>query len=298
LLNATMGNASEFIVGIFLLKAGHVEIVKASLSGSIIGNTLLVLGMSALIGGIGKEKQTFSRRTAVMNSTMLFIAVVAMILPAVYSISVFGTFTEQGAKVETVSQWTSGLLVFLYGLSLLFMMQHRTLTPEKRPAAAPGQRRIWVLLLALATSTVMLALISDILVSNIEQTKSALGWSDLFMGVIVVAIVGNAAEHASALVFAKRDKMELSVGISAGSSVQIALLVAPLLVLLSLPMHHPMSLVFSPLEIAGIAVAVATVSIISLDGETTWFEGAQLIVVYLIFAICIYLMPVNSLAPH
>jgi Ca2+:H+ antiporter len=294
LLNATMGNATELILSFFALRAGHSELVKASLSGSIIGNTLLVLGMSVLAGGIGRERQQFSRRHASINSTMLFIAVVALVIPAVFDLAVFGSLQQHGARIEQLSLWTCIVLVVLYALNLRFTFggpQQPGPPSEKRGSASRA-------VIGLVIATVLVAWLSEILVGEIEAAKRTLGMSELFMGVIIIAIIGNAAEHATAVLMAKRDKMELALGIAIGSSIQIALLVAPVLVFVSWIIGKPMSLVFTPLEIAGIALAVITVDMIASDGETTWFEGVQLIAVYLILAVAFYFVPAGSAASH
>lgn len=288
LLNATMGNATELIIAIFALRAGHPEVVKASLSGSIIGNILLVLGLSVLVGGWKREKQQFSRQTAAVNSTMLFIAVVALVMPAVFALSVFGHLREHGELIEHMSLWTSVVLIVVYLLSLRFAFGTHAMKVEEGHQSARSARSA---LAALILATVLIAVLSEILVAQIDATKQALGLSELFLGVIVIAIVGNAAEHGTAVVMAARDKMDLALGIAIGSSAQIALLVAPVLVIVSWLMGKPMSLIFVPLEIAGIALAVLIVEMISSDGETTWFEGVQLLAVYLILAVAFYFVP-------
>ncbi len=291
LLNVAMGNITELIISLFMLKAGHLQIVKASLSGSIIGNALLVLGFCALAGGIGREKQTFSRMTAGINSTMLFIAVTALVMPAMFDIAVYGSLSEQGSAVEQVSVWTSAVLIGIYALSLLFTFVTHRKAAARPPLARDISSSVGGALTSLAIATVLVALLSEILVAQVEAVKAALGFSDIFVGVILIAIIGNAAEHATAVMMARRNRMDLALTIAIGSSAQIALFVAPVLVFASLLMGHPMSLVFSPLEIAGIALAVLIVEMISSDGETTWFEGAELIAVYLILAVSFFFVP-------
>jgi Ca2+:H+ antiporter len=295
LLNATMGNATELIIAFFALRAGHAEIVKASLSGSIIGNVLLVFGMSVVVGGLGRERQQFSRRHASINSTMLFIAVVSLVIPAAFDLAVFGRLEQHGSRIEQLSLWTCFVLVILYALGLLFTFGG-TKPHATEPHVAKGPAKFAALSLVIAT--VLVGFLSEILVGEIEAAKRMLGMSDLFMGVIFIALIGNAAEHASAVLFAKRDKMELALSIAIGSSIQIALLVAPVLVFLSWMIGKPMSLVFTPLEITGITLAVITVDMIASDGETTWFEGVQLLAVYLILAVAFYFVPVGSPAGH
>jgi Ca2+:H+ antiporter len=289
LVNATMGNASELIIGVALLSSGHTDIVKASLSGSIICNILFVFGMSALVGGIGRERQEFSSTAARLTSTLLFVSVVALIIPAIFSLSIFGSLQERGPNFAPLSLWTSVVLLIVYFLSLVFTLSRPSFAAA--PQRGRAARSLMSSLISLGLATVLLALVSQILVDEIEQAKRILGWSDLFMGVIVIAIIGNAAEHAVAVMMARRNRMELALGVTAGSSVQIALLIAPLLVLISWVIHQPMSLVFTPLEIAGVALAVLIVTVIALDGQTTWFEGAELLAVYVIFAISAYFMP-------
>jgi Ca2+:H+ antiporter len=244
--------------------------------------------MSALVGGIGREHQQFSRRHASINGTMLFIAVVALVVPAMFDLAVYGELREHGSRVEQLSLWTCVVLVVLYALSLAFAFGGPKTQPEQREKPAGSARSA---VIALVIATALIALMSEILVGQIEAAKQALGMSELFLGVIVIAIIGNAAEHATAILMARRDRMELALSIAVGSSIQIALLVAPLLVFAAWLMGKPMSLVFSPLEIAGIALAVLTAQMISSDGETTWFEGVQLIAVYLILAVAFYLVP-------
>ena len=294
ILNATMGNATELIIALFALRAGHVEVVKASLSGSIIGNLLLVLGLSALVGGIGRERQTFSRTASSANSTMLFIAAIALIMPAVYDLSVYGNLKADPPLLQTMSLWTSAVLMLIYLISFVFMLKtHRSLfagAARDQEREEPEISRT-AALVTLAVATVLIAFLSELLVRQIDAVTKRLGLTELFVGVIVVAIIGNAAEHSTAVVMAYRDKMELALGIAVGSSTQIALFVAPLLVMLSVLIGHPMSLVFNGFEIAAIVLSILIVEMISYDGETNWFEGAQLLAVYVIMALSFYFVP-------
>lgn len=292
LLNATFGNATELIIAVFALAAGHEAVVKASISGSIIGNSLLVLGASAFFGGLGREKQTFSRHTVQVNATMLLICAVALLVPAVYDLSLYGELRAHTASVEKLSLFTSIILVITYGLSVIFLFGG---TSGSHPAPAkdrgrPERTKVSAGV-SLAMTTALIAWMSDILVSQLEAAKQILGWTDVFLGVIVIAIVGNAAEHSTALIMARRDKMDLSVSIAVGSSAQIALFVAPVLVFISWIIGHPLSFVFGPLEITSIAISVAVVQTVVSDGETNWFEGAAMIAVYLILAVAFYYLP-------
>lgn len=295
LLNATMGNATELIIAFFMLRAGHQEIVKASLSGSIIGNVLLVLGLSALVGGWGRAKQTFSREMTSVNSTMLFIAVIALVMPAVFDVTVYGKLQVENHRVEMLSLGTAAVLIAIYVLSLVFSLvtnrsQHGH-SASAEHTAAKAAVSVKAALTSLAIATVLVAFLSEFLVGQLEAAKHALGVSDLFMGVIVIAIIGNAAEHGTAVLMARRDRMNLAMSIAIGSSSQIALFVAPVLVFAGWAMGTPMSLVFTPFEIAGVALAVLILDMISSDGETTWFEGAELIAVYAILAVSFYFVP-------
>jgi len=292
ILNATFGNATELIIAVFALRAGHVEVVKASLSGSIIGNILLVLGFSIVAGGWGREKQTFSGAAAGTNTTMLFIAVIALVMPAVYEVSVLGGLHhEQAPVLMDLSLWTSGVLIAIYAVSFVFVLHthQRIFCAQGEIKETKTSRNSAIVSLAIAT--VLVGILSELLVGEIEAVTKALGWTEFFVGVIVVAIIGNAAEHSTAVMMARRDKMDLAITIAVGSSTQIALFVAPVLVFLSLAMGHPMTLVFNAFEIVAIVVSVLIVQMVSDDGESTWFEGAQLLAVYLILAVSFYFVP-------
>ncbi len=290
LLSATLGNATELIIAFLALRSGHIEVVKASITGSIIGNLLLVFGLAILLGGLGREKQTFSRVAVGANTSMLFLATVALVMPAVFELAVFGKLRESGAMIERLSVWTAAVLLFSYFASFIFTFRtHRSLfAAEGRQA--PGIRRSTVLIV-LAAATALVALASEILVGEIRFVTRALGWTELFIGLVVVATVGNAAEHSTAVMMARKDKMDLALNIAVGSSTQIALFVAPLLVVASQLMGAPMSLVFHPLEIAAVILSVGVVTLVSQDGETNWFEGLQLLSVYFILGVFFYFLP-------
>jgi Ca2+:H+ antiporter len=299
ILSATMGNATEMIIAFFALRAGHINVVKASLSGSIIGNLLLVLGLSLVVGGSRHTVQRFSRTTSSMNSTTLMIAVAALVMPAVFNLTLFGTLQHRDISLEHLSLWTSGVLILLYLLNMLFVFKtHRSsFQPQENPEQkkeqendAPRASRVQTIF-ALALTTVLIAVMSEILVDQIAPVTKALGMTELFVGVIVVALVGNAAENSTAIMMARRNKVELSMAITTGASTQIALFVAPVLVFLSFAIGHPMTLVFNGFEIAAIVLSVLIVEMISSDGETNWFEGAQLLAVYAIVAVAFYFVP-------
>jgi Ca2+:H+ antiporter len=297
LLNATMGNATEFIIALVALHAGHIKVVQASLSGSIIGNLLLVLGLSMVAGGVKYNVLRFPRNTASMHSTMLMIASAGLIMPAIFGLTAYGSLGQTSAGLEGLSLWTSGALIVVYLANLVFVFRtHRAQfnapeipTGQEQPAAPKTSRTQAVIALVLAT--VIIAVLSELLIGQIEQVTRALGMTELFVGVIVVAIVGNAAEHSTAILMARRNQMELSLTIAAGSSTQIALLVAPALVFISLAMGHPMTLVFHGFEIVAIVLSVVIVEMISKDGETNWFEGVQLLALYVILGAAFYFLP-------
>jgi len=292
ILSATMGNATEMIIAFFALHAGHINVVKASLSGSIIGNLLLVLGLSLLAGGLRNPVQRFSRATSAMNSTTLMIAVAALVMPAVFNLTLFGTLQHHDVNLQHLSLWTSGVLIALYLLNLLFVFRtHRSAfaAPQQEEAGPAASRTQAIVSLGLAT--VLIAVMSEILVGQIAPVTKALGMTELFVGVIVVALVGNAAENSTAIIMARRNRMDVSMSIATGASTQIALFVAPVLVFLSVAIGHPMTLVFNGFEIAAIVLSVVIVDMISSDGETNWFEGAQLLAVYAIVAVAFYFVP-------
>ncbi|MGZ4871074.1 MAG: calcium/proton exchanger, partial [Candidatus Angelobacter sp.] len=292
ILSATMGNATEMIIAFFALHAGHINVVKASLSGSIIGNLLLVLGLSMVAGGVRNPVQRFSRTTSAMNSTTLMIAVAALVMPAVFNLTLFGTLQHGDVNLQHLSLWTSGVLILLYVLNMLFVFRTHSTTFEAQvpeegtPKTSRGQAFV-----SLGLATALIAGMSEVLVGQIAPVTKSLGMTELFVGVIVVALVGNAAENSTAIIMARRNRMDVSMAIATGASTQIALFVAPVLVFLSVAVGHPMTLVFNGFEIAAIILSVLIVEMISSDGEINWFEGAQLLAVYAIVAVAFYFVP-------
>lgn len=292
LLNATFGNAPELIIALFALRAGLQEVVKASISGSIIGNILLVLGLSMLVGGWQRDVQRFSRTHAGASAAMLFLAVVALVMPALFDLAIFGSLERTAPPLESISLLVAVVLIATYLASLIFSLRtHRDLLtsaphePEVPRLSVPNS----ILLLVIATA--LISLESELLVDGISEATATLGLTEFFVGVVVVALVGNAAEHSTAVLVARRDKMDLAVTIAVGSSTQIALFVAPVLVFVSFFIGQPMSLVFNAFEIVGIAMSVVAISLVSLDGESNWFEGIQLLAVYLVLAIVFFFVP-------
>lgn len=302
-LNATFGNAAEMIIAIMALRKGLDSVVKASLTGSILGNILLVLGAAVLSGGFKYPSQRFNATAARSQSTMLILAAVALIAPAGFH-HLSGLSASTGKLVEgRLSFDISLVLLATYACGLIFSLHtHKGLFAGEGGHGHPAEGgKAWsvgksVAILAAATS--MVAWMSEILVGSVEATAKDLGMTQVFIGVVVVAIIGNAAEHSTAIFAAMRNRMDLSIGIAIGSSVQIAMFVAPFLVLLSYVIApHPMDLVFSVPEVLAVALAVAISGQIASDGESNWLEGVQLLAVYVILALVFYFLP-ESAAAH
>jgi Ca2+:H+ antiporter len=297
LLNATFGNATELIIALLAARAGLYGVVKASITGSILGNMLLVLGLAMLAGGRGRETQTFNRTAAGASVSMLMLAVTALVMPALWELVVFHEVGRPSQRVQLLSLLTSGVLLATYLASLVFsLVTHRELfTSVGREEAVEGHRTSLASGISLlVVSTVLTAVASEVLVGAIEPAAKSLGWTELFVGVIIVAVVGNAAEHFTAVVVAAKGDMDLAFHIAIGSSTQIALLVAPILVFTSLLFARPMDLLFHPFEIVALGLSVLTVSIVCQDGESNWFEGLQLIALYLVLGIAFYFVPAHA----
>jgi Ca2+:H+ antiporter len=285
LLNATFGNVTELIIAIFLLLKGELDVVKASLTGSILGNLLLVLGLSFLAGGIRHREQSFNAQAASVHSTSMVLAVIGLFMPALF---VLTTGQHGFVEREVVSGAVAGVLMVLYGAALLFTMvthEHLFHTPTE------GERAGWPVrtaLLLLVGATVLVAVESELLVEALEPALKSLGLSKFFVGLVLVPIIGNAAEHGSAVLFALRNKLDVTLEIAVGSSTQIALFVAPVLVFISLAVGHPMDFVFTTFEVAAVGLSTLIVTLISLDGRANWLEGAQLIGAYAIMGISFF----------
>ncbi len=291
-LNVSFGNAAELIIGIVALKARHIDLVKASISGGIMGNLLAALGLSMFLGGLGRESQRFNRRSAGNATIMLFLAVVALVMPAVFDLTVFGSLKARPPALFRLGLWTSVLLVLAYagGLVYTFTMRRDLFRPPHDQAQEP-MLTVRQSVALLAAATVVTTVQAELLVANLDPVFAGFGITELFSGVIIVALVGGAAESYSAVRAAMHDRMTLATEIAIGSSAQIALFVAPVLVFTSFALGEPMTLLFHPLEIAGIALSVVAIAIVSLDGESNWVEGLQLLAVYVVLAIAFYLMP-------
>jgi len=289
-LNATFGNAAELIIAIVALRANHIEVVKASITGSIIGNLLLVFGASCFAGGLKHGSQRFNRVASGSATVMLSLAVAALVMPATVDYFAFGSLNARPVVLQRLSVWTSWVLLIVYLAGLVFAF--RTNKDPLRQAGhhAPRVNTTSAVIL-LTAGTILTTIEAEILVSGLEPALAQLGMTELFAGVVVVALVGNAAEHYSAIAAAARNDMTLAIEISIGSSAQIALMVAPLLVLTSHALGAPMSLVFNPFEIAAIGLSVATVSLVAIDGESNWLEGLQLLGLYVILSAAFYFIP-------
>lgn len=287
LLNATFGNVTELIIAVFLILGGELEVVKVSITGSIIGNLLLVLGAAFFLGGLKHREQSFNPKVAGMHSASMVLAVVGIMMPAVFHQAA----PEAGiVRDEIVSVGVAGVLMVLYISSLVFsFVTHQDIMamPHETETAHWSKRRsmFW-----LVVATVMVAAESEMLVHSLEGATDKLGMSKLFVGLILVPIIGNAAEHSSAIVLAMKNKVDTALEIAVGSSTQIALFIAPLLIFISLALGRPMNFFFSGPEVAVVGLSAAIASLISLDGRANWLEGAQLIAAYVIVAISFYFL--------
>jgi Ca2+:H+ antiporter len=289
LLNATFGNAAELIITIAAVRAGLIELVKASITGSIIGNLLLVLGFAMLTGGIRHGAQTFNKRNASRNAILLVLAVVALVIPSAWSQAI-GPAGDP--KVEALSAGVAIIMIVLYGLGLIEMskIKESPLSHQLPKSDLPGwtlNQAIFILLLA----TLGVVWLSETLVGATEAVIASLGVSEFFLGIILVPIIGNVAEHLVSVQLALKNKMDLSVEIATSSSLQIALFVAPLLVFISLLLGHPLQLIFNHFELLALLTAVVVSALVSSDGESTWLEGAGLLAVYLILGLGFFLLP-------
>jgi Ca2+:H+ antiporter len=290
LVNASFGNAAELIIAFIALRAGETEIVKASLTGSIIGNILMVLGLAMLLGGWKRKELVFNRLAAESGSSMMVLAVVSLVIPAIYAQV---TAHERPQSVESISLDISFILILTYAASLVFSLKthKRLFASEAEDVVEELPGRPWSVgasLGVLLGAAVLVALVSELLVHAVDAAGHALGLGKVFMGVVVVALVGNAAEHSTAIVVAMKGKMDLALGIAMGSSMQIALFVAPALVIAGHLMGTPLGLEFTVLEVVAVMLSVGAVTLLIHDGKTNWFEGLQLLAIYAILAVAFY----------
>lgn len=303
LLNATFGNATELIIALIALKAGLVDVVQATITGSIIGNLLLVLGFSMLLGGLRHREQTFHQTAARVNASSLNLAVIAILLPTAASL------LSGGIPEPTMIRLSSAVaivLILVYGLMLLFSMRTHTYlyslelaaiesvgtTEVPSPPAEPNSKgKLWFWVGVLVAVTLLVAIESELLVGALEAATVQLSFTPLFTGVVLLPIIGNAAEHATAVTVAMKNKMELAMAVAVGSSLQIALFVAPVLVLAGLVFNQPMDLSFNPFELVAVGVAVLLSNSTISDGKSNWLEGALLLATYLVLGITFYFYP-------
>jgi Ca2+:H+ antiporter len=301
LLNATFGNAAELIIAIFAVQAGLYGVVKASIAGSIIGNLLLVLGASMVAGGLKREIQSFNPIAAGMSSTLLLLSTAGLVVPALfyYLLGAHGVPGDEITRLDRDVSLDVAIVLFVtYALSLVFSLQtHKHLydTTSYGQEAGVAAEHVWSLKkssIILAVSTLFVAIMSEYLVHSVEEATASWGMTEVFVGVIIVAIVGNAAEHSAAILMARKDKMDIAVTIAIGSSTQVALLLAPVLVFLSyLIGPEPMDLVFTPLEVLAVVLSAVLVNFVALDGKSHWMEGVQLLALYLVLGIAFYFLP-------
>jgi Ca2+:H+ antiporter len=311
LLNATLGNAAELIITIVALQAGKFELVKASITGSILGNLLLILGASLFVGGVRHGIQRFDRRATGVSASMMTLAVIGLAIPTIFEVlrqiqsgklNVFSTQANDQA-LNGLSLGVAAILMLLYVLSLVFSFQlpdrglGSPVGVDDHGADEPTHKAKWSVPVAsgvLAASTLAIVFLSEFLVGAVEPTVEALGLSEFFVGIIIIPLVGNVAEHIVGVQMAYKNKMDLSLAISLGSSMQVALFVAPLLVFISLLFGPEMTLFFSILEVSALTLSVLIATIISSDGESNWLEGAQLLAVYVIVALGFFFLSPDS----
>ncbi len=317
LLNATFGNAVELIISVIALSKGLTEVVKASLTGSIIGNILFVLGLAMFLGGLPRKHQLFNRVGASANASQLTLAAIALIIPAIFT-STLGNGLNEASRndlLENLSLIVSGILLICYVAQLIFFLRthseassgeeeeseaerkyERTLSRAEQQILREEEDEVkaWTMQRALGTllaATVVVGFVSEILVGSIEPLTQQLGWTELFVGVILIAIIGNAAEHLTAVTVAMKNKMNLAMNIAIGSSLQVAFFVAPVLVFIGFFIGRQLNLRFEEFELISLIVSILIVNRVSSDGESNWFEGLQLLAAYLIIAVAFYLHP-------
>lgn len=296
LLNVTFGNMAELILALFVLSAGRPDVVKGQITGSFVGNGLLGLGLAVLAGSWGRKKQTFSRQRAGLLSSLLILSVIALLIPAVFDYTVRDVSPRARASSldEYLSLGVSVLLIAAYAANLIYtFVTHSSVfgddDADDAEAGLPGAWPLWRSIGVLVGGTVLVALASELVSGSLEGSARALHLSEFFLGVTVLAVIGNAAEYFAAIYFARQDRMGLVMSITVGSSIQVALLTAPVLVIVSYFMGKPMNLVFgNPLELIAIAATSLAVRTVAQDGETTWFEGVLLLTVYGLFALAFF----------
>jgi Ca2+:H+ antiporter len=291
LLNATLGNAAELIITLFAIKEGLLDLVKASLIGSILGNVLLVMGLSILLGGLKNGVQKFDRSHVGVDATLTILAVIALSVPSFFNAAI----EPDTLRVEELSLTTAFAMIVIYVLAIVFSLRSRTPIEAHGATVQPShsgprwstRKALGILVLA----TVGIALMSEFLVSSVEPVTQQLGFSEFFVGIIIIPLIGNVAEHLVAVQVALKNQMDLSLSIALGSSLQIALFVAPVLVFVSLLMGNPLTLEFNGFEVVALIAAGIIAAFVALDGESNWLEGAMLLAVYIIIALAFFFLP-------
>lgn len=290
LLNATLGNTAELVITIVAIREGLLELVKASITGSILGNLLLVMGLSMVVGGVRHGIQTFDRRQASRNAILLVLAVIALLIPSIFS-SYIGD--PQSTRVEALSVGTAAIMIILYGLTLLYSLKFEGAPLSHKTTEKIIHKPAWSIrkaLIILALATVGVVISSELLIQSVEPVMTGLGISEFFIGIIFIPLIGNVAEHLVAVQVAARNQMDLSVEIAVSSSLQIALFVAPVLVFISLIFGNPLQLIFNELELVALIAGVLITAFVSEDGESNWLEGAVLLTIYFILALGFFLI--------
>jgi Ca2+:H+ antiporter len=290
LLNATLGNAAELIITIVAIREGLLELVKASITGSILGNLLLVIGVSFLAGGLKNGVQTFDSKNASRYAILMILSVIALVIPSIFS-AYIGESTD--IEVEALSLGVAGVMIVIYALSLVFSFRGDGIRTVHKPVESV-QHDGWPLrtaFIVLGLATLGVVVLSELLVGAVEPVVESLGISEFFIGIILVPLIGNVAEHFVAVEVALRNKMDLSVEIAVASSSQIALFVAPVLVFISLLFGNPLQLIFNEFELLALIAGVIIAGLVTFDGESNWLEGAQLLAIYIILALAFFLLP-------
>ena len=286
-LNGTFGNATELIISFFALKQGLFEVVKSSIAGAVIGNILLVIGASMLAGGLKYKTQKFNQKVSEVSSTMLLFAVIGLCIPAIFTHTVPSRLLN--TRYEGLSLFVAVVMIIIYALSLFFSFNTHKHIYNEEESEGTAKWSLKKAIAILVVSTVLIAIESEFLVNGIEPITESLGWSQFFVGIILIPVIGNAAEHTTAIVMARKDKMDVALEIAVGSSLQIILFVAPVLIFLSL-LFKPMSIVFNPFELIALIASVLIANRVSHDGESNWLEGVQLLAVYLIIAASFFIL--------
>ena len=295
LLNVTFGNAAEIIISVVAINAGLIELVKASITGSILGNIMLIFGLSLIAGGVKHKEQIFNRENAGLQSSLIFLAIIGLAIPTILSTTVLKPIDlESQLKLQILSDVLAIVLICVYVAGILFTFfthKHLFVAPGGADEVLEQNHDRWSKrksFLILGASMVGVVAVSEILVGSVEETSKQFGFGEMFVGAIIVGIVGNAAEHSSAILLARKGKIDLSIGIAAGSGTQIALFVVPILVMVGIILGQPFTLEFTLYELATLFLAAIIMNLIAHDGKSNWFEGIMLTAVYLIIAIGFY----------